>query len=695
MSIAVRSHVGRDLLQNGAYFNSAPKVVLEYVSNSIDNAPEAQVVRVDVTIDSNEIVIKDNANGMAQEDLMHFFTMHGVNRQRTRGRKVRGRFGTGKSAAFGIADGLRVDTARHGKRNVVELHRNEVLNVEDGSEVPVRHLVQDELTDRPNGTIITIFDLQLDRIFITPVRERLEYALGRHLDKHEVSLNNRRLKYRRPEAVRTFAFVPPQDLLARMPNTGTLHISVARETLAASENGVAVLANGFLNAMTLGEATGKPYTQRIFGELDAPDLDDERDDEHFPAFDNTRDLSLNPQNPRAALVLAWISASVEQVRQELDIEAALDRLSEVTTQMQNAADVVSELINADFARVQKRLKVVAQHAVETSSIGSSDVVEVVHDATPLIDEGALAEYSPLRSTPPVPASSSLPPLDYAQPDEPDAEPVPFQAPPTPALETEATPDEAYSAFVQYMRELDRAEEEAYFEALLEEASTLPLEERRQVVQEVLAEPLLPPTQPESLSQAAPVEETIHRKYVTSEHKVLLTPRGSDLQTASTVEAAETYQDEWVVDRESFVQGKGHGTTAPQPDAPTRKFKKPQRRTYFHINFEHMGQEKPRARYAEDARTIYVNRDHPQIVHIEQAEGIESLAYKNLLSEIVIQEYASAVVRQMASTGFYVADPFDAVETIQAVVNRLAREAAGRMLTQAGEEAGSGDAIDED
>jgi hypothetical protein len=49
-----------------------------------------------------------------------------------------------------------------------------------------------------------------------------------------------------------------------------------------------------------------------------------------------------------------------------------------------------------------------------------------------------------------------------------------------------------------------------------------------------------------------------------------------------------------------------------------------------------------------------------------------------MNEIVIQEYASAVVKQMASTGFYVADPFDAIETIQAVVNRLALEAGYRM-----------------
>src|SRR5574341_297687 len=112
--------------------------------------------------------------------------------------------------------------------------------------------------------------------------------------------------------------------------------------------------------MTMGEATGRPYTERIFGEVEVPDLDDERDDEYFPAFDNTRDLSLNPQNPRAALVLEWISESVEQIRKELDIQAQLDRLSEINTYMEDAANTISDLINADFASVQRRLQVASQ-----------------------------------------------------------------------------------------------------------------------------------------------------------------------------------------------------------------------------------------------------------------------------------------------------------------------------------------------
>lgn len=702
MSIAVTSHIGRDLLQNAAYFNSAPKVVMEYVSNSIDNAPDGHSVTVEVSITNSEIVIADNASGMSQMDLIHFFTMHGINRQRRRGRKVRGRFGTGKSAAFGIADGLRVETIKDGLRNVVELHRGRILSVEDGSAIPVDHIVIDEPVEADNGTTVTIYDLQLDRIFITPVRERLERALGRHLDMHEVYINGRRLKYRRPDAVGVFTFDPPAEILARMPNTKPLQISVAREVLTPVENGIAVLSNGFLNAMTLGAAAGKPHVERIFGEVEVPDLDDERDDEHFPAFDNTRDLSLNIQNPRAALILEWIGNAAEQVRKELDIEAQLARLSEVNMQMQDAADFVSELINADFARVQRHLTVATQSAMKARSMGSSEVVEIeversVWQAPP---ESPQPTPVPLSFLPAQGETPAYPPINYDEPDAPDAVSVEFEAPPMPEVSEDTSPEEAYQTFVEYITALDQLEEKAYQEAVIAQAQeAIPQEERREVLREALFDvenykvenydpaPLMeypPNANPHQPTDHYPREMVTeyHTQHVVSDHQVLVTPDAEQLQADATANGTPVYEDRWVVDRESFIAGGNPDAEMPsgngKPLEPAKKLKKPTRRTYFHINFEHMGQDAPRSRFAEEGRTIYINRDHPQIVHIEDTEGVDSLAYRNLMNEIVIQEYASAVVKQMASTGFYVADPFDAIETIQAVVNRLALEAGQRM-----------------
>jgi DNA topoisomerase VI subunit B len=113
--IYVTSHVSRDFLQNAAYFNTAAKVVWEYVSNSIDNAREGGIPKVVVEIRQDVISISDNGTGMNREDLTQFFTMHGENIQRKRGRTVRGKFGTGKTAAFGIANELGIESVKEGQ----------------------------------------------------------------------------------------------------------------------------------------------------------------------------------------------------------------------------------------------------------------------------------------------------------------------------------------------------------------------------------------------------------------------------------------------------------------------------------------------------------------------------------------------------------------------------------------------------
>jgi hypothetical protein len=423
------------------------------------------------------------------------------------------------------------------------------------------------------------------------------------------------------------------------------------------------------------------------------------------------------------MVVQWLSACVEDIRQELDIEAQLARLSEVNASMQDAADFVGDLINADFDRVQRRLRVATQTAVETHSIASSEVVEVhvehpvpipVLPQDPIEDESEFIPMQQASMLPPDPAEVPLA-IDYSQPDEPDAEPIPFEEPQQPILPEDVTPDQAFEAYIQYAAELDYLEEKAYQEAVIEQVrlTTTPQERREVVQQALLGEDVdieEPANLPQSMSvqrfaEVVPLERAgnpatkslhptepmvteVYQQHVVSDHRVLVTRDADGLQNVPPSGNGHSddaaYEEHWVVDRESFMAGgnpdnepdrggNGHGTPA-----PAKKFKKPRRRTYFHIQFEHMGEEAPRSRFAEEGRTIYINRDHPQIAHVEESEGVESLAYRSLMNEIVIQEYASAVVKQMASTGFYVADPFDAIETIQAVVNRLALEAGYRM-----------------
>src|SRR5215475_9813614 len=131
--LKLTSHVGRDLLASAASFKNEAVVVWEYVVNSLQYVDPGVSPRVQVTLlpSSKGIQIADNGSGMSVADLEHFFQMHGENLERRAGRPGRGKFGTGKSAAFGIANMLRVDTVHKGKRNVVVLTRDMIV-VRDG-----------------------------------------------------------------------------------------------------------------------------------------------------------------------------------------------------------------------------------------------------------------------------------------------------------------------------------------------------------------------------------------------------------------------------------------------------------------------------------------------------------------------------------------------------------------------------------
>src|SRR4029450_6205498 len=130
-SLSVRTHVARDLIQSAALFKNDHLVVWEYVSNGLQYVGEGTVPIVSVKLDEarKRIAIRDNGRGMRWTDLENFFVMHGENRDRVAGRAGRGRFGTGKSAAFGIADSLHITTVREGRRSKVALTRQDIQTV--------------------------------------------------------------------------------------------------------------------------------------------------------------------------------------------------------------------------------------------------------------------------------------------------------------------------------------------------------------------------------------------------------------------------------------------------------------------------------------------------------------------------------------------------------------------------------------
>ena len=200
--IFVRSHVARDLIQSAQVFKTDNLVVWEYVSNGLEYVDEGTNPVVNVTLDTKKkrIVVIDNGRGMDWEGLQNFFIMHGENIDRKKGKFVRGMFGTGKSAAFGIGDILRVTSIRNGKRSCVELRRSDIDKMKSEDPIPVRGIEREIETDKPNGTMIEIEKIHLKSLNQKGIIQYIE----RHLAKWRnatVFINNNECEFTEPPIV--------------------------------------------------------------------------------------------------------------------------------------------------------------------------------------------------------------------------------------------------------------------------------------------------------------------------------------------------------------------------------------------------------------------------------------------------------------------------------------------------------------
>jgi hypothetical protein len=354
--ISVKSHVSRDFLQNAAYFNTLPKVVWEYVSNSLDNGREGiqTTVVVEIRKEESTLIIADNGTGMSRDDLERFFTMHGENVQRKRGKRVRGRFGTGKSAAFGIAKSLTIDTRKNGKRNVVSLHLDDIKKATSGGSFEVNEIAIDEVTTQEDGTVIEIKEFMTSRLDIDATISYIEKHLARYRVWANVSINGHTCKFKEPPALQTITLSAPKEIEQHI-GTPVLTIKVAPFSLDQDERGIDILSEGIWHETTLGDIEGKELSERIFGEVDVPLLEQVNDD--IAPFDNTRNNLLNRANPRVVILIAWISQELEKVRQTLAQEEKERRKSEQAKKLEQEAQRMADILNDDFKNLMIDLEV--------------------------------------------------------------------------------------------------------------------------------------------------------------------------------------------------------------------------------------------------------------------------------------------------------------------------------------------------
>jgi hypothetical protein len=352
--LRVTAHVGRAVLAQAAQFKTEAPVVWEYVVNALQYVDSGVQPKVDVTVKPGIISVSDNGSGMDEAGLAHFFTLHGENLERRAGRMGRGKWGTGKSAAFGIANSLRVDTVRNGLRNVVSLTRA-AIEASEGDAIPVTWEVRNAPADDRNGTIITISDILLHRVDKAAIIEYIERHLSafRGADP-EVAVNSHVCEYHAPPVKFTYSFKPSASQATLLGNV-ELVIQASTRPLSEMEQGVAVLAGpGNLVAIERGGIEHKEFGNYLFGEIDVPAL--ETYETPLQPFDPSRSLTLNPKHPVVAALLGFVGSKLEEVRQKLVAAARDARKQEEARRFTQQAQDLADLLNADFSTQAQRLR---------------------------------------------------------------------------------------------------------------------------------------------------------------------------------------------------------------------------------------------------------------------------------------------------------------------------------------------------
>lgn len=364
--ITVRSHVARDLLQNAALFKTDRLVVWEYVSNSLQYVDPgvSPVVRVTVDRRRKRIAVEDNGRGMDWAGLGNFFVMHGENIDRKAGRPGRGRFGTGKSAAFGIADALSITSVKHGKRSAVSLSRESIASMTSEAPVPVQTLEREVRTEEPNGTKVEIAGIHLRTIDQTAIIGYIERHL-RYWRTATVFVNNHECEYTEPP-VATERRIRPDKQLAQVLGDVELVLKISKIPLDEDDRGIQICANGVWHETTLAGSEGRDMSQYISGELDVPRLD--QDDSPIPPFDLSRSMRLNPSNELAQAIYAFIGPHIEAARRTLADADRNRRATEEARKLAEQAADIERIINDDFAAWRRRLS-----KVKAAAIGGTDI----------------------------------------------------------------------------------------------------------------------------------------------------------------------------------------------------------------------------------------------------------------------------------------------------------------------------------
>ena len=349
-----RTNTARAILGASALFKNPHTVIWEYVTNEIQYRESGIKPEVHVILDKDKIIVKGNGKGMDVEGLKNFFTLHGENQERKKGKPGRGKHGTGKAAAFAIGNNLLISTIRNKKLYEIKLSKKELKKFEkSGQDIPLNNffITKGKNVSEPNGTTIEISELN-QKVNRKEVIEYIEKQIA-YFKGAEVWVDKHQCQYIEPYSKQKFVF----NSLKTHPELGNIDliIKTAGEPLEKSESGIKILSNNTLQEITLCGSEGKEMSDYIFGEINCPELD--RDDQEIAATTIARDMTLNQNNLIVKSLYSFIGFHVEEIRKTLVKENEERKQSEEAQKLEKEAKKISDKLNQHFQKFKDKIKI--------------------------------------------------------------------------------------------------------------------------------------------------------------------------------------------------------------------------------------------------------------------------------------------------------------------------------------------------
>lgn len=346
--------VAKAILGAGGLFKNSHTVVWEYVVNGIQYREKKTNPQIYVIFEKDKIIIKDNGSGMDLKGLKNFFTLHGENEERKAGNPGRGKHGTGKSAAFAIANSFFISTIKDKKLYEIKLTKKEIKRyVGSGKNIPLAEYIISngkKINDK-NGTSIEISDFS-----IKPNRKEIIDYIEKHIATYknaEVWVDNHLCKYKEPIFKNEYVI----NSMKTHPELGNIDLilKVSKEPLDKSDIGIRILSNSTWQEQTLCGSEGKDMSDHIFGEIDCPKLDD--DEMEVAATNMARDMLLNQSSPIVQSLYSFAGYHIEELRKKLVKENDEKRKSEEAKKLDKEAEKISNKLNKHFEKFKDKIRI--------------------------------------------------------------------------------------------------------------------------------------------------------------------------------------------------------------------------------------------------------------------------------------------------------------------------------------------------